>query len=46
MKELLTFKEYRKQASRDALPKAFLILTTNYRKVQNILINSLKGIGK
>ena len=46
MKELLTFKEYRKQPSRDALPKEFLILTTNYRKVQNILINSLKGIGK
>ena len=46
MKELLTFKEYRKQPSRDALPKEFLILTTNYRKVQNILINSWKGIGK
>ena len=46
MKELLTFEEYRKQPSRDALPKEFLILTTNYRKVQNILINSLKGIGK
>ena len=46
MKELLTFKEYRKQPSRDALPKEFLILTTNYRKVQKFLINSLKGIGK
>ena len=35
MKELLTlknFKEYQKQPLRDALPKEFLILTTNHRK--------------
>ena len=46
MKELLTFKEYRKQTSRYALPKPFLILTTNYRKVLKILIKSLKDISK
>ena len=52
MKELLTWilknigsSRWEMLSQNDALSK-FLILTTNYRKLVKILVNSLKDVGK